>query len=71
VTEDFDRGIFQVKDDVLKRSVGTLYARMWGPHGRGTIREWAYRALAHVFLSLLLLFFIFLLNCVVAFADDE
>jgi hypothetical protein len=28
-SEDFDRGIFQVEDDVLKQSVGVLYDRMW------------------------------------------
>jgi hypothetical protein len=56
VTEDFDSGIFQVGDEVLKRSARALYDRMWGPHGRDTIRERADRALAQVLLSLLLLF---------------
>jgi hypothetical protein len=37
--EDFDRGIFQVEDKVLKRSAGALYDRMWGPHDRDTVRE--------------------------------
>jgi hypothetical protein len=37
VTEDFDSGIFQVGDEVLKRSAGVLYDRMWGPHGRNTV----------------------------------
>jgi hypothetical protein len=37
VTEDFDRGIFQVGYEVLKRSIGALYDRMWGPHGRDTV----------------------------------
>jgi hypothetical protein len=32
--EDFERGIFQVEDLVLKQSDGALYDRMWGPHGR-------------------------------------
>jgi hypothetical protein len=36
-TEDFDRGILQVEDKVLKRSAGALYGRMWGPHGRDTV----------------------------------
>jgi hypothetical protein len=36
-SEDFDRGIFQVEDDVLKRSAGALYDRIWGPHGHGTV----------------------------------
>jgi hypothetical protein len=57
VNEDFDLGILQVEDGVLKWSTGVLYDRMWGPHGRGIVRERADRALAHVF------FFIFLLSC--------
>jgi hypothetical protein len=51
VTKDFNRGIFQVGDKVLKQSDGALYDRMWGPHGRDTIRERVDPALAHVFLS--------------------
>jgi hypothetical protein len=35
--KDFDRGVFQIEDDVLKRSAGVLYDRMWGPHGRGVV----------------------------------
>jgi hypothetical protein len=35
--EDFDRGVFQVEDDVLKRSTGMFFDRMWGPHGRGIV----------------------------------
>jgi hypothetical protein len=35
--EDFDQGVFQVKDDVLKRSTGALYDRMWDPHSHGVI----------------------------------
>jgi hypothetical protein len=46
--EDFDRGIFQVKDEVLKRSAGALYDRMWGPHGRDTVRERSDRPLEQV-----------------------
>jgi hypothetical protein len=46
--EDFDRGIFQVKDEVLKRSAGVLYDRMWGAHGRDTVRERSDRALEQV-----------------------
>jgi hypothetical protein len=49
VTEDFDRGIFQVGDEVLKWSAGALYDRMWGPHGRDTVWERADRALAQFF----------------------
>ena len=62
-SEDFDRRIFQVEDDVLKWSVGVLYDRMWGPHGPGTVRKRADRALAQVFFLIV--------NCFVAFADDE
>jgi hypothetical protein len=46
--EDFDRGIFQVEDKVLKQSAGALYDRMWGPHGRDTVRERSDRALEQV-----------------------
>jgi hypothetical protein len=46
--EDFDRGIFQVEDEVLKRSAGELYDRMWGPHGRDTVRERSDRAMEQV-----------------------
>jgi hypothetical protein len=46
--KDFDRGIFQVEDEVLKRSAGALYDRMWGPHGRDTIWERSDRALEQV-----------------------
>jgi hypothetical protein len=46
--DEFNQGVFQVEDDVLKCSAGTLYDRMWGPHGRGVIRERAGRALAQV-----------------------
>jgi hypothetical protein len=43
--KDFERGIFQVDDPVLKRSAGALYDRMWGPHGRDTVRERSDRAM--------------------------
>ena len=46
--EDFERGIFQVEDPVLKRSAETLYDRMWGPHGRDTVRERSDRAMEQV-----------------------
>ena len=46
--EDFDRGVFQIEDDVLKRSAGALYDRMWGPHGCGIVWEREDRALAQV-----------------------
>jgi hypothetical protein len=46
--EDFDACVFHVEDDMLKLSIGELYDRMWGPHGRSVIRERADRALAQV-----------------------
>jgi hypothetical protein len=46
--EDFDHEIFWVKDVVLKRSAGALYDRMWGPHGRDTVRERSDRAMEQV-----------------------
>jgi hypothetical protein len=46
--EDFDRGIFQVEDEVLKRSTGALYDRMWGPHDCDTVQERSDRALEQV-----------------------
>jgi hypothetical protein len=46
--EDFERGIFQVEDPVLKRSAGALYDRMCGPHGRDTVRERSDRAMEQV-----------------------
>jgi FKBP-type peptidyl-prolyl cis-trans isomerase len=46
--EDFERGIFQVEDTVLKRSAGALYDRIWGPHGRETAWERSDRAMEQV-----------------------
>jgi hypothetical protein len=46
--EDFERGIFQVEDPVLKWSAGALYDRMWGPHSRETVRERSDRAMEQV-----------------------
>jgi hypothetical protein len=66
VTEDFDCGIFQVGDEVLKRSAGALYDKMWGPHGRDTVRERANRALAQVFF-----FFSFFLKSFAVFVEVE
>jgi hypothetical protein len=37
--EDFERDIYKVEDPVVKESVGVLYDRMWGPHGREVVRE--------------------------------
>lgn len=44
--EDFNAGVFQVEYNVSKRLVGSLYDRMWGPHGRGVVCERADLALA-------------------------
>jgi hypothetical protein len=40
--------VFQVEDPVLKRSEGALFDRMWGPHGRETVRERSDRAIDQV-----------------------
>jgi hypothetical protein len=45
---DFERGIFQVENPVMKRSARALYDRMWGPHGRETVRERSDRAMEQV-----------------------
>jgi hypothetical protein len=42
--EDFGREIFKVEDPVVKDVAGALFDRMWGPHGREAVREWADRA---------------------------
>jgi hypothetical protein len=57
--EDFDHRIFQVEDAVLKRSAGALYDRMWGPHGRDTVRERSDRAMEQVRIVFLEYVFIF------------
>jgi hypothetical protein len=46
--EGFEREIFQVEDRVLKRSARALFDRMWGPHGRETVRERSDRAMDQV-----------------------
>ena len=46
--ENFEREIFQVEDPVLKQSAGVLFDRMWGPHGRETVRERSDRAIDQV-----------------------
>jgi hypothetical protein len=46
--ENFEREIFQVEDLVLKQSAGALFDRMWGPHGRETVRERSDRAMDKV-----------------------
>ena len=71
--EGFERGIFQVEDPVLKRSAGALFDRMWGPHGRETVRERSDRAMDQVKVHLCdymcgyVCVFVWLLNeCVIA-----
>jgi hypothetical protein len=46
--EGFEREIFQVEDPVQKRTAGALFDRMWGPHGRETVRERSDRAIDQV-----------------------
>jgi hypothetical protein len=46
--EGFEREIFQVEDPTLKRSVGALFNRMWGPHGREMVRERSDQAIDQV-----------------------
>jgi hypothetical protein len=46
--EDFGREIFKVEDPVVKDSVGALFDRMWGAHGREAVRERSDRAREHV-----------------------
>jgi hypothetical protein len=58
--EDFDRGIFQVEDESLKRSTRALYDRMWGPHGRDTVRERSDRALEQVCDSFFIIYFFYI-----------
>jgi hypothetical protein len=68
-TENFDHGIFQVEDEVLKRSAAALYDRMLGPHGRDTVPERSDRALEQVCAPFI---FSFLLNIFfVISVDDE
>jgi hypothetical protein len=51
VDEDFERDIYKVEDPVVKESAGVIYDRMWGPHGRGVVRERAETARAQVTFS--------------------
>jgi hypothetical protein len=46
--EKFEHEIFKVEDPVLKQSVGALFNRMWGPHGREAVRERSDRAIEQV-----------------------
>jgi hypothetical protein len=42
--DNFEREIFKADDPVVKQSAGTLFDRMWGPHGREAVRERSDRA---------------------------
>jgi hypothetical protein len=46
--ENFEREIFKAEDPVVKQSVGALFDRMWGPHGREAVRERSDRAIEQV-----------------------
>jgi hypothetical protein len=46
--KNFEREIFKVEDPMLKQSAGALFNRMWGPHGRETVRERSDRAIDQV-----------------------
>jgi hypothetical protein len=46
--ENFEREVFKVEDPVLKQSARALFDRMWGPHGRETVRERSDRAIDQV-----------------------
>jgi hypothetical protein len=37
--ENFEREIFKAEDPMVKQSVGALFDRMWGPHGREAVKE--------------------------------
>jgi hypothetical protein len=54
--EDFERDIYKVEDPVVKESVGALYDRMWGPHGREVVRERAETARGQVMFGFCLVF---------------
>jgi hypothetical protein len=46
--ENFEHEIFKAEDPVVKQSPGALFDRMWGPHGRETVRERSDRAIEQV-----------------------
>jgi hypothetical protein len=71
--EGFEREIFQVEDPDLKWSAGVLFDRMWGPHGRETVRERSDRAMDQVkahFVWLYVWVCVVLLNEYAIAADD-
>jgi hypothetical protein len=54
--EDIERDIYKVEDPIVKESAGALYDRMWGPHGRGVVRERAETTRGQVMLGFCLVF---------------
>jgi hypothetical protein len=54
--EDSERDIYKVEDPIVKESAGALYDRMWGPHGREVVREWAETARSQVMFGFCLVF---------------
>jgi hypothetical protein len=46
--DNFECEIFKVEYPVVKESVGALFDRMWGPHGREAVRERSDRAIEQV-----------------------
>jgi hypothetical protein len=46
--ENFEREIFKVEDPMVKQSAGALFDKMWGPHGRETVRDRSNRAIEQV-----------------------
>jgi hypothetical protein len=56
VDESFEREIFKGEDPVVKQSVGALFDRMWGAHGREAVRERSDRAREQVMVIVLLWF---------------
>jgi hypothetical protein len=46
--DNFEREIFKVEDPVVTQSVGELFDRMWGLHGREAVRERSDRAIEQV-----------------------
>jgi hypothetical protein len=54
--ESFEREIFKAEDPVVKQSVGALFDRMWGAHGREAVRERSDRAREQVTIIILVWF---------------
>jgi FtsZ-binding cell division protein ZapB len=54
--ESFEREIFKAEDPVVKQSVGALFDRMWGAHGREAVTERSDRAREQVTVIILMWF---------------